>query len=296
MRDIEEVILLVDTTEIKTYAKININPQLPDSDANDLRSIFKEKYLNKIGNRRMNSFSMKIKLTDDKPVHTNPRRLSYGEKRKEQETIDKLLKEGIIQPSELPYASPIVLVRKNGKLRMCVDYRGINKLTIRDNFPLPLIEDCLEYFSGKKYFSTLDLKSGFHQVPMRPDSVPVTSFVTPMGQYEYLFMPFGLADAPAVFQRIIYSVLKKMIIEKKIVVYLDDICVATCTLREHKNILTEALTLLAEAGLILNFEKCKVAYEDLTYSGYRVSEKGISLNEEHIEAIKKFPVPRNTKR
>lgn len=295
MKDIEEVILLVDSNGINSDVKVDINPQLPESVACELKSIIKEKYLNKIGNKKMNSFSMKIKLIDNKPVHTNPRRLSYGEKREVQETIDKLLGEGIIQPSESPYASPIVLVRKNGKLRMCVDYRGLNKLTVRDNFPLPLIEDCLEYFSGKKYFTTLDLKSDFHQVPMHPESVPLTSFVTPMGQYEYLSMPFGLTNAPAVFQRIINSVLKKMIDEKKLVVFLDDISIATVTLDQQKAILSEALTLLAEAGLILNFEKCKVGYESLTYLGYRISEKGIGLNEMHIEAIKNFPVPRNTK-
>lgn len=173
LKDIEQVILLIDTEE--TDEKFNINTELSITEAEAIKSIIQDDYVNKIGNKRIRTFSMEIKLIDGKPMHSSPRRLSYGEKQEVQKTIDKLIDEGIIQPSNSPYASPIVLVRKNGKLRMCVDYRPVNKMTVRDNFPLPLIEDCLEYFSGKKYFSTLDLKNGFHQVPMHKDSVPITS-------------------------------------------------------------------------------------------------------------------------
>lgn len=178
---------------------------------------------------------------------------------------------------------------------MCVDYRALNKITVRDRFPLPVIEDCLEYLGGKKYFSTLDLKSGFHQVPMHGDSIPLTSFVTPLGQYEYIYMPFGLANAPPVFQRIINQILQRLIREKKIVVFLDDINIATKTLEEHRTILGEVLIALALAGLILNFDKCKFAYEEIVYLGYVVNSRGIKPNEEHLRAIREFPVPRNTK-
>lgn len=174
---------------------------------------------------------------------------------------------------------------------MCVDYRAVNKVTVKDNFPLPLIEDCLEYLSGQKYFSTLDLKNGFHQIPMEEKSKPITSFVTPMGQYEYNFMPFGLKNAPSVFQRIIMSILKPLIEAKKIVVFVDDINIATATFEEHIAILSELLSLLTEAGLHLNMDKCKFAYFQLNYLGYCVSENGISPNEDHLKAIKEFPVP-----
>lgn len=105
---------------------------------------------------------------------------------------------------------------------MCVDYRGLNKLTIRDNYPLPLIEDCIEYLEGKKYFTVLDLKSGFHQVKVADDSVKYTAFVTPNGQYEYKRMPFGLKKAPSVFQRFINTVFKDLVDGGLIVIYMDD--------------------------------------------------------------------------
>lgn len=150
---------------------------------------------------------------------------------------------------------------------MCVDYRALNKITVKDRFPLPVIEDCLEYLSGKKYFTTLDLKDGFHQVPMDEASIPLTAFVTPMGQFEYTVMPFGLANAPPVFQRIINRVLKRLIDERKAVVFLDDTMIATTTIEEHKQILTEVLATLSEAGLVLNLKKCRFAYEEVNYLG-----------------------------
>lgn len=242
--------------------------------------------------QRFNGYAMKIKLTSDRPVYSNPRRLSYGEKVEVQKTVDELLRQGIIQQSDSPYASPIVLVRKkSGELRMCVDYRALNKLTIRDHFPLPIIEDCLEYLGGKKYFSTLDLKSGFHQVPMHEESIPLTAFVTPMGQYEYCYMPFGLTNAPPVFQRYIGQILRTLIDTRQITVYMDDISVATETLEEHKDILEKLLKLLSGAGLRLNFEKCKFAYRELDYLGYHVNANGIRPNDTHLSAIRDFAIP-----
>lgn len=178
---------------------------------------------------------------------------------------------------------------------MCVDYRALNKLTLRDHFPLPLIEDCLEYLGDKKYFIVLDLKNGFHQVPMHPDSVPLTAFVTPMGQYEYLYMPFGLTNAPPVFQRYINLVLRELIEAKKIVVYLDDINVGSKTVEEHTEVVESVLRLFAEAGLKLNLRKCKFAYDELQYLGYVVNEHGIHPNEAHLNAIKNYKVPTNAK-
>lgn len=120
----------------------------------------------------------------------------------------------------------VLVWKKNKEVRMCIDYRPLNKVTVGDNFPLPLIESCLEHLSGKCIFSLLDLKSGFHQIKMDPSSVKYTSFVTPDGQYEYLKMPFGLKNAPADFQRFINSILREFIEADKLVVYLDDIIIA----------------------------------------------------------------------
>jgi hypothetical protein len=151
---------------------------------------------------------MQIRLISDTPFHCPPRRLSMHEKNVVQQLVDELLKDGVIQSSDSPYASPIVLVKKNGETRMCIDY------------PLPLIEDCLEYLDGKCWFSVLDLKSGFHQVQMSPESVKYTAFVTPNGQSEYLKMPFGLKNAPSVFQRFITSIFRDFLNRQEIMIYL----------------------------------------------------------------------------
>ena len=128
---------------------------------------------------------MKIRLTTDSPIYCQPRRLSYREKEEVTKNVDELLEKGIIRPSYSPYASPLVLVKKKtGELRMCIDYRSLNRITVRDNFPLPLIEDCLEYLDRKNCFSLLDLRNSFHQVNMDPESIQYTAFVTPYGHYE----------------------------------------------------------------------------------------------------------------
>lgn len=110
---------------------------------------------------------------------------------------------------------------------MYIDYRALNKKIIRDNFPLPLIEDCIEYITGKKWFTLLDLKDGFFHVEIDEETIPYTSFVTPLGQYEYLRMPFGLKNAPANFQRFVTNIYKDLIESRKIVVYVDNILIAT---------------------------------------------------------------------
>lgn len=291
VKGLDEVIVLVSTDETdESGPVINVSGQLNETDANALRSIIRGRYLDKMKEKSVFSgYSMKIKLTNDTPVYSSPRRLSYAEKQEVQKTINELLAQSIIRPSNSPYASPIVLVRKrDGKLRMCVDYRALNKITVRDHFPLPIIEDTLEYLGGKRYFTTLDLKNGFHHVPMHDDSIPLTAFVTPMGQYEYCYMPFGLTDAPPCFQRFINRVLQKMIESNELVVYMDDISIATVTVEEHKRILGEALDLLSAAGLKLNLEKCKFAFREVDYLGYRVNESGIRPSERHWDAIKNF--------
>lgn len=236
--------------------------------------------------------SIGLHLTDSTPFHCSPRRLSYGEREVVARMIDDLLRQGIIRPSRSPYASPIVLVKKKtGEYRMCVDYRGLNRLTVRDNFPLPLIEDCLEYLEGKRCFSIMDLKSGFHQVMVDEDSVKYTSFVTPHGQYEYTRMPFGLKNGPAVFQRFITSILDDLIRTRKIVVYMDDIIVATKTPLEHLELLRLLFTRLTEYHLDLKMSKCQFMRSTIDYLSYTVSSLGIRPNDTHIRAIKAYPMP-----
>lgn len=239
---------------------------------------------------------MIIRLTTDVPFHCSPRRLSYMEKAEVQKNIDSLLREGVIQPSDSPYASAIVLVKKkNGQTRMCIDYRGLNKITVRDNYPLPLIEDCLEYLEGKKFFTILDLKSGFHQVKVHEDSIKYTAFVTPSGQYEYRRMPFGLKNAPSVFQRFINNIFRDLIDKKMIVIYMDDILLATKTLDEHKQLLKTILDRITSKMLKLNLNKCRFGCDQIEYLGYSVSMSGICPSDSHLTAIKEYPLPTTAK-
>jgi hypothetical protein len=241
-------------------------------------------------------YEMKISLESDVPFYSHPRRLSYSERSEVRDLVQKLLNEGTIKPSESPYASPIVLVKKkNGSTRMCIDYRALNKLTVRDNFPLPLIDDCLEYLNNKKVFSLLDLKSGFHQVRISVESMKYTSFVTPDGQYEYLRMPFGLKNAPSVFQRFINKILKPFIDSGKIVVYMDDILLASESLDEHLSLLSEVLHCIAVNGLELQVNKCQFAYNSIEYLGFVVSSEGIKPGTAKLAAVQQFPLPSSVK-
>lgn len=241
-------------------------------------------------------YEMKIRLTSDVPFHCTPRKLSQLEKTEVNRSVGELLQEGVIQPSDWPYASAVVLVRnKNGKMRMCVDYRGLNKLTIRDNYSLPLIENCIEYLERKKHFTVLDLKNGFHQVKVADDSVKYTAFVTPNGQYEYRRMPFGLRNAPSVFQRFINTIFKDLIDAGLIVIYIDDLLLATADCKEHMRLLKIILDRLAKRGLRLNLGKCGFGFDEIEFLGYSVSSAGISPSGSHTAAIQKYPLPTNAR-
>lgn len=237
---------------------------------------------------------LELTLTDNKQFSCSPRRLSYHEKTKLRSILDDLLSKNIIRESTSEYASPIVLTeKKNGETRMCVDYRTLNKVTTRDNFPLPLIEDQLDLLTGKKFFTALDLKDGFFHIKMHENSVKYTSFVTPLGQFEYLRMPFGLKGAPLKFQRYVTQIFKEQIDAGEVSVYLDDFLIATETIEHHFNILKKIFKLLVANLLVLRLDKCQFLQTKLNFLGYTVTSEGICPTDQGLKAIKEFPVPRN---
>lgn len=242
------------------------------------------------------SYEMTIQLDHHTPFFSHARRLSYTERAAVRKIIQGLLDEGKIKPSDSPYACPITTPRKkNGDIRLCVDYRALNQYTPRDNYPLPLIDDCLDYLNNKTIFSLLDLKSGFHQVKIAASSTKYTSFVTPDGQYEYLSMPFGLKNGPSIFQRFINRILKPFMESNQIVVYMDDILVASKTMDEHLTLLSDVLHCIAVNGLELQLAKCKFAYRSLEYLGFSVSSEGIKPGTAKSLAVQQFPRPMSAK-
>ena len=293
----------------ETFAEMcAIDVNLPEHDFNigsivgirerkQISSIIIDNYIKRqTGKIYKENHKMTISLTHDTPIFCKPRKLSFAERNHVREIVKDLLQRKIIRQSNSAYASPIVLVKKkNGETRMCIDYRPINKITVRDNYPLPLIDTCIEHLGDKQYFTLLDLKNGFHQIDMAPESIKYTAFVTPDGQYEYVKMPFGLKNAPSEFQRCINSVLREFIDNREIVVYLDDIIIASKDLHNHLRILSAVLQTIRKNGLELKLEKCMFVHDELDYLGYHVSSKGIRPSNYHIKAIENYPQPSNSK-
>ena len=198
-----------------------------------------------------------------KPPSRPPYRLSPSEQDEMEEQVKDLLAQGFIRPSASPYGAPILFVpKKDGRWRMCIDYRALNKQTVKDQFPLPRIDSLLERLGQAKVFTKLDLASGYHQIAMEETSIQKTAFRTNRGQFEFLVMPFGLCNAPASFQRLMNKVFAKHIGDF-IAVYLDDILIFSRSIEEHWQHIRWALEKLREAKLFGRLHKCEFLKEQV---------------------------------
>ena len=285
--------------EINNDKEVVINPNVDQKWKDKLLSLYVEHYKQPFTEVIMNgttdeSYSVKIHLKDDKPFSFNPRRLSWAEKDAVQSILKDWLEKGVIKPSSSEYTSPIVLVKKkNGEFRLCVDYRVLNSKVVRNHYPIPHIDDHLDSMGSKKVFSKLDLKSGFLNLHVHSDSRKYTSFITPFGQYEFCRMPFGFTNAPAEFQAFVNRKFEKLIADGKVVIYIDDILVATETVEENLEILKEVFDILAKNCLELRLDKCSFLDDSVVYLGYEIDRYGLKPSKDHVEAVKNFPVPRN---
>ncbi len=220
-------------------------------------------------------------------------RLTLKEQDELKAQLEMLIERGWIRPSTSPYGAPVLFaLKKNGKLRMCIDYRLLNSITVKDRYPIPHTEDCLNRLGRGKIFSSLDGTSGYWQVGLTKDSIPKTAMLTKYGSYEWLVMPFGLTNAPATFQRLMNHVLQPLL-DTCVVVYLDDILIFSESLEEHVKHLEMVLTLLREHKIYLQPAKCEIAVDSLEFLGHIVTANGIQVDPKKVEVIKTWPLPAN---
>ena len=225
------------------------------------------------------------------PIQVPPRRVPIHKRQEMRCQVDEMLEAEIIEPSDSPWSSPVVLVAKpDGSQRFCVDYRAPNSVTKRDLYPLPRCDDILESLSGAQWFSHLDLRMGYWQIDVAEEDREKTAFATPDGLYQFRKLSFGLTNAPACFMRAMHLILRGLC-WSDCLVYLDDIIVFGRTLQEHRERLSLVLSRLTKAGLKINPKKCKLLCEQVVLLGHVVSGEGISTDPEKIRVIKEWWVP-----
>ncbi|CAK1594264.1 unnamed protein product [Parnassius mnemosyne] len=203
---------------------------------------------------------------------------------------------GIIRESESPYASPVILVKKkDGTDRICVDYRVLNSRTVKNKFPLPLIEDHIDRLGSSRFFTSLDIATGFHQVPREAGSIAKTAFMTPEGHFEYVKMPYGLSNAPVFYQKIISKTLKSFIDSGKVLVYIDDVLLLSDTVLERLALLRRVLKTLTSSGFSVNLKKCTFLSSEIEYLGRVISNGQVRPSMRKVQALVDSPKPRSVK-
>ena len=236
----------------------------------------------------------RIDTKDNAPVKHRMRRTPLGFQELEQQHLEKMLTAGVIQPSTSEWASAPVLVRKkDGTVRWCIDYRALNDRTVKDCFPLPIIEDCLNSLQGTTTFSTLDLASGYYQIELEPDDRRKTAFITRYGLYEHTRMGMGLCNAPATFQRAMQLVLRGLT-WTQVLVYLDDVVLGK-NFDDGLTNLQAALERFRQFTLKLKPKKCQLFQPEVEFPGKLVSANGISVAPAKIEAVQRWPTPKSKK-
>ncbi|GJZ75540.1 putative reverse transcriptase domain-containing protein [Tanacetum coccineum] len=227
------------------------------------------------------------------PVARAPYRLAPSEMKELSEQLKELSDKGFIRPSSSPWGAPVLFVKKkDGSFRMCIDYRELNKLTVKNRYPLPRIDDLFDQLQGSSVYSKIDLRSGYHQLRVREEDIPKTAFRTRYGHYEFQVMPFGLTNAPAVFMDLMNRVCKPYL-DKFVIVFIDDILIYSKNKQEHEEHLKLILELLKKEELYAKFSKCEFWIPKVQFLGHVIDSEGIHVDPTKIKSIKDRTSPKS---
>lgn len=242
---------------------------------------------------RTNVEEFDIKLKEDKIIYRPQYRVPHSQQEVLETVIKDMMRKDIIKESTSPFNSPLILVKKrDGTMRPCVDFRALNEITVPLRFPLPIISDLINNLDGSKYFSTIDLVSAFWQVPLTPEAAEKTAFSSKSGHYQFKVMPFGLINAPTFFCKLMHSILHELL-GLGVLIYLDDIVVYSNTEEEHLKRLRELLEKLQQANLKIKLAKSKFAQSEIKFLGYKINETGLTVDPDRKKAIQNLPTPTN---
>ena len=225
------------------------------------------------------------------PLSKSPYRMALAEMAELKKQFEQLLDKGFIRPSSSPWGAPVLFVKKkDGSMRLCIDYRGLNRVTVKNKYPLPRIDELLDQLKGAKWFSKIDLASGYHQIPIEPNDIRKTAFRTRYGHYEFVVMPFGLTNAPAAFMKMMNSVFRDFL-DESVIIFIDDILIYSKDEESHRKHLRAVLERLREHKLYAKLSKCSFWQKSIGFLGHIVSGEGVSVDPEKIRAIKDWPRP-----
>ncbi|GJW26149.1 reverse transcriptase [Tanacetum coccineum] len=278
-----------------TLLKLEVNDLVPEEIVEvlqDYESVFE--VATSLPPKRSHDHTIPL-IPNTPPINIRPYRHPPNKNDAVELMVKELLDSGVIRNSQSPFSSPIVMVKKkDGSWRMCMDYRQLNKQTVKDKFPIPVIEELIDELNGAKVFSKLDLRSGYHQIRMKDEDVYKLTFRTHEGHHEFLVMPFGLTNAPSTFQSLTNSVFKGFL-RKFVLVFFDDILAYNKNLQEHVHHMKQVLAVMKTHSLYAKLSKFTFVTNSVEYLGHIIYDKGVSIDSSKIQAMQNWPIPQTIK-